>query len=127
VLQEAQERLPAHARSALHTIGPLLSELVSEVQRLEAQNLGWHRSDAVSIRLATIPGIGPITASAIVAAEPDATLFRSGRQFATRQPWSARLLTRKSAKIAPVALANKTARVAWAVMARNEVYASAAP
>lgn len=36
VLHEAQERLPAHARSALHTIGSQLRALASEVQRLEA-------------------------------------------------------------------------------------------
>jgi len=35
-----------------------------------------------AVGLATIPGIGPITASAISAAMPDASLFRSGRQFA---------------------------------------------
>ena len=42
----------------------------------------WHRDNDVSRRLATIPGIGPITASAIAATVPDASLFRSGRQFA---------------------------------------------
>jgi transposase len=39
--------------------------------------MGW-----TAQHLATIPGIGPITASATAAAVPDATLFRSGRQFA---------------------------------------------
>jgi transposase len=174
VLHAAQERLPAHARSALHSIGTQLRALASEVDRLEAQILAWHRTDDASRRLATIPGIGPITASAIAAAVPDPTMFRSGRQFAAwlgltprphssggkerlggiskqgdgylrrllvvgatavmrmarkdaaRQPWVAQLLTRKPVKIATVALANKTARVAWAVMARNEVYAAAA-
>jgi transposase len=82
VLHEAQERLQAHARSALHTIGSQLRALASEVDRLETQILAWHRSDAASRRLATIPGIGPITASAIAAAVPNATMFRSGRQFA---------------------------------------------
>ncbi|WP_210357304.1 transposase [Sphingomonas beigongshangi] len=33
-------------------------------------------------RLATIPAIGPITPSAIAAAVPDVSLFRSGRQYA---------------------------------------------
>lgn len=173
-LHEAQEKLPAHARSALHTIGAQLRSLASEVNRLESQILAWHRADATSRRLATIPGIGPITASAIAAAVPDASLFRSGRQFAawlgltprphssggkerlggiskqgdgylrkllvvgatavmrmarkdpSRQPWLARLLDRKPAKIATVGLANKTARIAWAVMTRKEVYAAAA-
>jgi transposase len=82
-LHEEQERLPAHARSALHGIAAQLSALASEIDRLEAQILAWHRNDETSRRLATIPGIGPITASAIAAAVPDASLFRSGRQFAT--------------------------------------------
>ena len=173
-LHEEQDRFPAHARSALHGIAAQLRALASEIERLEAQILDWHRNDETSRRLATIPGIGPITASAIAAAVPDASLFRSGRQFAAwlgltpranssggkerlggitkqgdgylrrllvvgstavmrmtrkspaRQPWMAGLLERKPTKIATVALANKTARIAWAVMTRKEVYAPAA-
>ena len=53
-------------------------------------------------------------------------VMRMARKDAARQPWAAQLLTRKPVKVATVALANKTARVAWAVMARNEVYAAAA-
>ncbi|GAB1584232.1 IS110 family transposase [Phyllobacterium phragmitis] len=174
ILHETQERLPIHARSALHVIGAQLRALASEIDRLEVQILAWHRTDATSRRLATIPGIGPITASAIAAAVPDANVFRSGRQFAawlgltprpnssggkeklggiskqgdgylrrllvvgatavmrmvrkkaSAHPWAAQLLTRKPVKFATVALANKTARVAWAVMARKEVYAATA-
>lgn len=174
VLHEAQDQLPAHARSALHTIAAQLRASTSEINRLEAQILAWHRTDDASRRLATIPGIGPITASAIAAAVPDATMFRSGRQFAAwlgltprpqssggkerlggiskqgdgylrrllvvgatavmrmvrkdagRHPWVAQLLTRKPVKIATVALANKSARIAWAVMSRNEVYVAPA-
>lgn len=48
------------------------------------------------------------------------------RKDASRQPWAAQLLIRKPVKIATVALANKTARIAWAVMARNEIYVAAA-
>ena len=172
-LYEEQDRFPAHARSALHGIAAQLRALASELDRLEAQILDWHRNDETSRRLATIPGIGPITASAIAAAVPDPSLFRSGRQFAAwlgltpranssggkerlggitkqgdgylrrllvvgstavmrmtrknpaRQPWMAGLLERKPTKIATVALANKTARIAWAVMTRKEVYAAA--
>ncbi len=83
LLQEGQDiMLPVHARSALHGIGAQLRSLASEVDRLEAQILAWHRADDTSRRLTTIPGIGPITASAIAAAVPDASLFGSGRQFA---------------------------------------------
>ncbi|MEP2724923.1 IS110 family transposase [Roseibium sp.] len=169
-LHNEQNRLPVHARSALHGIAAQLRALSSEIDRLETQNLAWHRNDETSRRLATIPGIGPITASAIAAAVPDVSLFRSGRQFAawlgltprphssggkerlggitkqgdgylrrllvvgatavmrvarkdaSPQPWMAQLLERKPTKIATVALANKTARIAWAVMARKEVY-----
>lgn len=171
-LHEEQDQLPVHARSALHGIAAQFRALSSEIDRLEAQILAWHRNDETSRRLATIPGIGPITASAIAAAVPDASLFRSGRQFAawlgltprphssggkerlggitkqgdgylrrllvvgatavmrmarkdaSRQPWMAKLLERKPTKIATVALANKTARIAWAVMTRKEVYAA---
>ena len=124
--------------------------------------------------MATIPGVGPITASAIAAAVPDVSVFRSGRQFAAwlgltprphssggkerlggitkqgdgylrrllvvgatammravrkdaaRQKWLAALLERKAPKVAAIAMANKTARIAWALMTRREDYAPAA-
>ena len=41
-------------------------------------------------------------------------------------PWLARLLREKPRKVAAVALANKTARIVWAVLARDEAYRSAA-
>jgi transposase len=78
LLYEVQEKLPAHARSALHTISAQLRSLASEVNRLEAKILAWHRTDETSRRSSTITGIGPIIAAAV----PDASLFRSGPQFA---------------------------------------------
>jgi transposase len=66
----------------LHTIAAQLRALAGEIEQLETQIVAWHRNDDASRRLATIPGIGPITASAIAAAVPDASMFRSGRQFA---------------------------------------------
>lgn len=53
-------------------------------------------------------------------------VMRMARRDATRQPWVAQRLERKPVKIATVGLAHKTARIAWAVMTRNEVYAAAA-
>jgi transposase len=53
-------------------------------------------------------------------------VMRMTRKHPARQPWMAGLLERKPTKIATVALANKTARIAWAVMTRKEVYAAAA-
>ena len=49
---------------------------------MKVQIIAWHLTDETSQRLATIPGVGPITASAISAAVSDASLIRSGRQLA---------------------------------------------
>jgi transposase len=174
LVQEAQDVIPAHARSALSSIVTQFRALVREIDLLEKQILDWHRHDEVSQRLATVPGIGPITASASAATVPYASIFRSGRQFAAwlgrtpkphssggkerlggitkqgegylrrllvvgatavmrmtrkdhaRQPWLAKLLTKKPAKLASVALGNKTARIAWVIMSRGEIYRPAA-
>jgi transposase len=171
-LHEGQDRLPELARLALHGIVEQFRQIGTEIEKLEERILAWHRASDVSRRLASIPGIGPITASAIAAAIPDATLFRSGRQFAAwlgltpkshssggkqrqvgiskqgdgylrrllvvgatavmrfarkenaSRSWAAKLLERKPAKLAAVALANKTARIAWVVMTRGETYAA---
>lgn len=64
-LHERQDELPAHARSALHALAARSRALTSEIDRLQAQILACHRADETSRRLATIPGIDPITASAI--------------------------------------------------------------
>jgi len=74
-LREAQEQLPEAARLALHGIVDQLRNLATAIERLEARIVAWHRTNVVSRRLATIPGIGPITASAIAAADPDGSLF----------------------------------------------------
>lgn len=52
--------------------------------------------------------------------------MRMARKDTSQQPWLARLLECKLMKIATIGLANKTARIAWAMMARKEVYAAAA-
>lgn len=44
LLHNGQAELPAHARSALHTIGAQLRSLASEIDRLETQILAWHRA-----------------------------------------------------------------------------------
>lgn len=82
LVQEALDAVPPHSRSALQSIVAQYRALLREIAHLEKQILDWHRKDEVSQRLATIPGIGPITASAIAATVPDASILRSGRQFA---------------------------------------------
>ena len=165
-----QADLPELARSAIRRLIIQIEAVAEEVRKVETEIVAWCRNDAASRRLLTIPGIGPITASAIAAAVPDPSLFRYGRQFAawlgfTPRPhssggkerlrriskqgdgmirrllvveatavirvarqdnpgraWAKRLLERKRAWVVSVALANKTARIAWAVMMRGEVY-----
>ena len=51
-------------------------------------------------------------------------VLRHTRANRERNPWVAGLLERKPARLVAVALANKTARVAWAVLARGQTYAA---
>jgi transposase len=173
-LHEGQDRLPELARQVLHGLVEQMRVIGLEIAKAEQRIMAWHRASEASQRLASIPGIGPITASAIAAAVPEATLFRSGRQFAawlglTPRPhssggkqrlggiskqgdsyirrllvigatavirfarqnnasksWAAELLKRKPARVVSVALANKTARIAWAILARNQSYTAPA-
>lgn len=74
--------MPCHAAAALQALIAQADFLSDQVEHLEAEILRWHQTNDASRRLATIPGIGPITASAIAASVPDASLFRSARQFA---------------------------------------------
>ena len=138
---------------------------------LEDAVVAHARRDETARRLATIPGIGPVTASLIAATVTDAGAFRSARHFAAwlglvpRQhstggkarlgritkagneqirmllvlgatsmarraerwnsaagAWVRGVLERRPARLATVALANKMARIAWAVMTRKKVY-----
>lgn len=157
--------LPPLAQAALRPIVGQLREVHEKVSEMDRQVHAWHRSNELSRRLETIPGIGPITASAIAATVSDATLFKSGRQLAAwiglvpRQNssggkdrlgriskqgdpylrrllvvgdhavlrfsakskvastrWAAELLAKKPYNVVAVALANKMARIAWALI-----------
>ena len=148
----------------------VFSQLLLEAQ-LEVTLLAWHRSNEASRRLATIPGVGVITATALVATIGDSAQFRSGRQLSawlglvprqhssggkdrlgriskrgdgyirrllvhgarsvlrwrrakpgTRPGWSDRLLARRPTNVVLVAMANKTARVAWALLRYERIY-----
>lgn len=172
---EENSVLPTIARRAIMALAAQLASIVEQVHALERDLLVWHRTNAASQRLATIPGIGIITATALAASVPDASVFKSGRQFAAflglvpRQnssggksrlghiskmgngylrkllvvgatsvlrharasdagpaPWVHELLERKPARVVTVAIANKTARTAWALLSHEDVYRRAA-
>jgi transposase len=82
VLVDADESIPKQAKQAitgLHDYGKDLSE---GVETFAAEIVAHARRDETACRLATIPGIGPITASLIAATVGDITLFKTARQFA---------------------------------------------
>lgn len=163
--------LPEIARSALLALATQLDSLAAEVRKIERQLTAWHRQNAASQRLETIPGVGLITATALAASVPGPTVFKSGRQFAAwpglvprqnssggkdrlghvskmgngylrrllvvgatsvtrRAPttetrtgaWVRSLLERKPTRLVTVAIANKTARTAWAMLMHREDY-----
>lgn len=173
VRDDKDERVPEMARQVLRVIAEQIDELDTRIAAIEGQIMAWHKSNPVSQRLATIPGIGPIIATVIAATVPDPGAFRSGREFAAwlglvpRQnatggrshlggiskrgdsyirrllingahavllrsktgktdPWLASLRTRKHRLVVAVALANKTARIAWAIMHNEDTYRHAA-
>jgi transposase len=171
VVEDRDGAIEPMARDALLPLVDQLREMQGRIAHLDRSILGWHRSNAASRRLATIPGVGPITASAIVATITDPSLFRSGRQLAAwlglvpRQTssggkdrlghitkkgdgyirrllivgahavlrfvrngknasnrWAAELIARKPYKVAATALANKMARIIWALLTRQEEF-----
>jgi transposase len=170
IADEKDERLPIDARASLIVLTAQLQALQTMAGVIEKRIIAQHRASEASKRVATIPGIGPLGASAITATMTDPSAFRSGRDFAAwiglvpRQdstggkpklgpiskqgdrylrrllvvgahstlrrakqspqnyPWLVQLLARRPFKVVAIALANKMARVAWALLARGGTY-----
>ncbi|MBP2431396.1 transposase [Bradyrhizobium elkanii] len=76
------ETLPALARELFVVLGRERARLEGELKAVEAKLMAWHRGDATGRRLAEIPSVGPIVATALVMKTPDPHAFRSGRHFA---------------------------------------------
>ena len=164
--------LPGAARPALEALTSALTRLEAEIRSLEAEIVRRAKEDATARRLMTIPGVGPLIATALVALAPPPQTFRRGRDFAAwlgltprqhstggkqrlgattkmgerslrrlliigansvvikrgvhkeTQPgtWLGGLLARKPPMLVRVALANKKARIVWALMTKGEVY-----
>jgi transposase len=171
ILEDGENDLPGVFRQLLQRLGDHLRELHRQVGELELQIQLWHRQHEASCRLAQIPGIGPLTASALVASVGNAKSFANGRQLAAwlglvprqhssggksvllgiskrgdsylrmllvhgaravirvaeKKPgyadsWLARLIGRRHPNIAAVALANKNARIVWALLKHDRDY-----
>lgn len=82
IIEDAENDLPGLFRDLLQRLVAHLKELNHQVQELEEQIDSWHRADEASQKLAKIPGIGPLTASALTASIGDAKSFKNGRELA---------------------------------------------
>ena len=170
VRDDSDARVPTSARTCLKMLADQLDLVNRQALENDRMVLADARSSEVGRRLMAVPGVGPVLASAMVAAVPDPRAFRSGRNLAawiglvpkqnssggkerlggitkqgnrylrqllvvgalaviryaerhgTKRPWLVQLMARRTTKIAAVALANKMARMAWAMMAKGERY-----
>jgi transposase len=82
ILEDGENELPGTFRQLIARLTDNLKEMDRQVNELEKQINLWHRQNEASRKLADIPGIGPITASAIVATVGKAQEFKNGRQLA---------------------------------------------
>jgi transposase len=168
VLEDADNELCVEARALLWNLGEELRRLDKRVKEFDTQVERISREIPACQRLETIPGIGPLTSTALVAAVGDAAEFRNGRELAAwlgivprqhstggrprllgiskrgdrylryllihgarsallaagrrpdqRSRWAVEVEKRRGRNIAAVALANKNARTAWAVLTRE--------
>ena len=163
--------VPIEAARVVGTLSQQALDIHVRLRQIDRDLLVWQRGNDVARRLMTIPGIGPVGATALAASVTDPHQFRSGRQFAawlgltprqkssggkerlghitkmgdkylrkllivgmtslvrrarcnpqTIDPRLVNLLARKPTRVATVAMANKTARIIWAIMTRGETY-----
>ncbi|WLI10673.1 MULTISPECIES: IS110 family transposase [Pseudomonas] len=170
LIEDEHNELPSSFRLLLQRLLEQLKGFDHQVHEIESQIVAWHRVNENSRKLAKIPGIGPITASAMVASLGDAKSFKNGRQVSAwlglvpkqnstggktvllgmskrgdsylrtlliqgarsmiyaaqrkeiSDSWLGRLLKRRKANVAAVALANKNARIIWALLAGDREF-----
>ena len=80
ILEDGENKLPGMMRELLQRLGAHLKDMDRQVGELERQIMRWHRDNEPSRRLEAIAGIGPLTASALVATVGDAKSFKNSRQ-----------------------------------------------
>lgn len=81
-LEAPSEEIPEMMRSALLVLARHWQALDTDERVLEQQIAKAARCDQEARRLIAVPGVGPITATMVLAKVPDAKVFRSGRDFA---------------------------------------------
>jgi len=176
IVEDPDSGLPTDAISTLKVLIAALAHLEAEIGKLDAEIARRAKENEVARRLMTVPGIGPLIATAIAVLAPPTATFRKARDFAawlgltprqhstggkqrlgattrmgerslrrlliigansviikrhvhaSAQPgtWLGGMLTRKPPLLVRVALANKMARIVWALMARGGLYQSPA-
>ena len=125
ILEDADNRLSGLLRMLLAQLQGELRQLQSQIDEADALVAKAAREHEPCQRLMAIPGIGPLTATAVVASIGSGAEFRKGRSFAQSpglNMWLGQLASRAHTNIVAVALASKMARVAWAVLAKSEAY-----
>ncbi len=166
-LERVSERLPMIVVETLRDQWARVAELDTEIGTIEQRLDVWHRQNAASQRIAAIPGVGLLGATAAVATMGDPATFRSGREFAAwlglvprhsgtggrvrmlgiskrgdtylrtllihgaramlargKAPssWQLQPTKRRPPNVVAVAMANKTARTIWALLAHDREY-----
>jgi transposase len=167
ILEDAENGLTMAARQIFADLQEQLIELDKQVSAYGEKIQVLHRASEVSQRLGEVPGIGPITATALLASLGDGKAFDSARQVAAwlglvprqdssggkpkllgiskrgdvylrsllihgaravvkaaanQSRWINDLVKRRNANIAAVAVANKNARIVWALLTKSETY-----
>jgi transposase len=176
IADQSDTRLPPLAQICLESLVRQFLSLHGEIDAAEKRIHAWHRSNEASRRLETVPGIGPVVASAMVASISDPEVFKNGRELAawiglvprqnstggkqrlgriskqgdqylrwllvagamsvvlhakrrgtTNMPWLAAIIDRKPTKVVAVALANRNARIVWALLHNGGTYQKPIP
>ncbi len=82
ILEDAENGLPFVARQLLNELLEQVHEIDDKVERYDRQIAQFARQSEAARRLLAIDGVGPITATALVATVGDPKVFKNGRQFA---------------------------------------------
>src|SRR5262252_1678166 len=109
VADTADRRLPEVARACLAALGSQLRALKAHILEFDRRIMAWHRSNATSKRLDTIPGVGPALATALVASIAEPGAFRSERDFSA---WVGLCLSRTRAGVRTSLVASASKAIA---------------